>query len=368
MTLRISDPAYEYEILQEDIDAALARVLRKGAYVADEEVAAFEKEFAAFCGVRFGVATASGTIALVVGLKALGLNPGDEVITAPYTAISTAAAIVHSGGRVVFADVKPETLCLDPDHVRSRITARTRAILPVHLHGQMAEMDPLMDLAAEYGLKALEDAALAAGAEYRQRRAGSIGHAGVISFAPSKLLGGLGWGGILVTDDKGLAVRGRQLAGFGPATMPDEPRERLNGYNAQMNSLQAAGLRVKLACLEGWIRRRREISARYDQACDRLDISRLHPPVWITPSPRVYVIRVADREAAMAELQSVGVDASPHFVPPLHLRELYAGLGYARGDFPVAERAADELICLPVHPHLTDEDVDRIIAGLEALP
>jgi dTDP-4-amino-4,6-dideoxygalactose transaminase len=289
------------------------------------------------------------------------------VITAAYTCSSTTSAISHAGAKIRFADLDEETLTLDPEQVRRQITPATRAILPVHLHGQVADMGALCALADEHNLMVLEDAALAAGAEHNGRRVGGLGHAGAISFAPSKILGGMGWGGILLTHDARVARRARRIAAYGSRADEGDDPEALEGFGALMSGLEAAILRAKLPQLGGWIARRRAVCARYDEACDQLSIRRLHPPANITPTSRVYIIRHADRDRAISELQKQGVDAGKHFTPPMHLRPLYAGLGYRPGDLPVTEQAVSEAICLPAHPYLSDADLERVIAALETV-
>jgi dTDP-4-amino-4,6-dideoxygalactose transaminase len=355
----------EYQALKPAVDAAIARVLDSGVFVESEEVAAFEREFSAFCGVPHGVATASGSTALLVGLHALGIGRDDEVITAAYTCSSTTSAISHAGAKIRFADLDEETLTLDPEQVRRQINLATRAILPVHLHGQVADMQSICALADEHNLMVLEDAALAAGAEQNGRRVGGLGHAGAISFAPSKILGGMGWGGILLTHDARVAHRARRIAAYGSRADEGDDPEALEGFGALMSGIEAAILRAKMPQLEVWIAQRRAVCARYDEACDRLGIRRLHPPANTTVTSRVYIIRHPDRDRVIGELQSRGVDAGKHFTPPMHLRPLYAHLGYRPGDLPVTERVASEVICLPTHPHLSDADVERVCAALE---
>jgi dTDP-4-amino-4,6-dideoxygalactose transaminase len=366
VNVRLSDPTLEYQTIRQEIDAAIFRVLESGEYVRGEEVAALEREFAPICGTRHAVVTASGTMALIVALKALGIGAGDEVITAPYTSICTTAAITHAGATIRFADIEDATLTLDPAQVEAAITPRTRALLPVHLHGMVAEMGALREIAERHRLLVIEDAALAVGATYRGELVGSLGHAAGVSFAPSKIVGGLGWGGMMLTDSDAVANRARQLAGFGRTEALESLEvDDLEGYNAQMSSLLAAALRVKLRYLDGWLARRRAIAARYDAACDGLGIRRLHPPPWTTPSYRTYPILVLAREHVIAELGAAGVDAGAHFTPVLHLRPVYQRLGYGRGSFPVAERVTEEIVCLPIHPHLSDDDVESVCAALE---
>jgi len=364
MQLRLSEATRDYEAAKKDIDEAVLSVLQSGQYVLDEHVRQLEAIFAQFCGVRHGVGTASGTMALLVGLRAAGIGFGDEVITAPYTSKCTTAAISLANATIRFADISEETLTLDPRKIAPAITERTKAIMPVHLHGQVAEMDAINEIAREHQLMVIEDAALAVGAEYRQQRAGSLGQMAAFSFAPTKILGGIGWGGIFVTNDDEIAIRGRQISGFGYQAAMGSTDLDLEGYNVMISSIQAAALNAKMPYLEGWLARRREIAARYDEACDALGITRLHPPTHTKPSWRTYIIRVPQRDAIIAGLQRYGIEAGAHFTPVLHTRPLYKHLGYEKGDFPVAEMAAEELICLPIHPHLSDEDVTYIIHTL----
>jgi dTDP-4-amino-4,6-dideoxygalactose transaminase len=359
-----SETALEYRLLKEEVDAALGRVLASGVYTQGREVAALEEEFAAFGNVRHGVLAASGTMALVIGLKALGIGPGDEVIIAPYSCVTTTFAIAHTGARIRFADIEKRTLTLDPARVEEAITERTRALMAVHIDGQVAEMGDLRAIARRRGLLVLEDAASAAGAYYRGQPAGSLGDAGVVSFGSSKILGGMGPGGIVLTDSDEVAGRARQLAAFGRTEELADSAFDLEGYNAQMGELLAAAIRAKLPYLAGWAAKRRAVAVQYDLACDRLGVGRLHPAPWTEPAYRYYVIRVPRRDQTLRRLIQAGVEASAHFVPPLHLRPLYSELGYRRGDFPVAEQVCEELICLPCHPHLPDEDVQRVIGAL----
>jgi dTDP-4-amino-4,6-dideoxygalactose transaminase len=364
MQLKLADPAQEYALMKTAMDEAVLSVLQSGQYVLDENVRRLEETFAKFCGVTYGVGTASGTMALVVGLRAAGIGAGDEVITAPYTSKCTTAAISLANATIRFADIDEETFTLDPKKIAGAITERTRAIMPVHLHGQVADMDAICEIAREHNLFVIEDAALAVGAEYRQRRVGSFGQFAVFSFAPTKILGGIGWGGILVTNDDEIAVRARQISGFGYRPGIGETELDLEGYNVMISSIQAAALNVKMPYLTTWLARRREIAARYDEACDALGITRLHPPAHTNPSWRTYVIRLPQRDEMLNCLQQRGIEAGTHFTPVLHMRPLYRYLGYKQGDFPVAEKVTSDLVCLPIHPHLSDVEVTYIIDAL----
>lgn len=362
--------AREYMGLKKEIDEAIHEVLASGVFVEGEQVAALEAEFAKYCGVHYAITTSSGTMAILVALKALGIGPGDEVITTPYTSNSTTTPITNAGARIRFADVEGETLTLDPAQVEARLTPNTRAILPVHLHGYVVEMGPLIELAEKHDLYILEDVALAAGATYHGRRAGSLAHAGAFSFAPNKILGGIGWGGIVTTNIPEIAARAVALEGYGhfqPRSLPVFPRitEKVEGFRSSISSLEAAGLRVKLPHLESWIKRRREIAARLDEACDSLGFGRLHPHPRTEPTPRSYIILTEHRDDLHRHLKREGVRMGADYLPPLHLRTVYSDLGYQKGDFPVAEHAASELICLAIHPQLTDDEVGKVIKALE---
>jgi dTDP-4-amino-4,6-dideoxygalactose transaminase len=365
MKVRRSENAREYQLLRHEIDAALARVLTSGTFAQGGETAAFESEFAHICGTKYAVSTASGTMAMVIGLRALGIRPGDEVLIAPYTCITTTYAISLAGAFIKFVDICKNTLTIDPGQVAQAIGERTRAIMVVHIDGQVAEMDQLRAVARRHGLLLLEDAASAAGASFRGKPLGSLGDAGVTSFGASKILAGVGPGGIVLTDSEEVAKRARQMATFGRVESSAETEFEREGYNAQMNELSAAALRAKLPSLPAWAARRREIAAQYDQACDRLGIDRLHPAPGTSPVYRFYVIRLPARDQMLHRLIQAGVEASAHFVPALHQRPLYHHLGHRQGDFPVTEQACSELICLPCHPHLGEQDIEYVIKVLE---
>ncbi len=360
----ISDPRREYLSLETELKEAVVGVLASGTYVQGGEVAELEKAFAAFCRVEHAIATCSGTAAILVGLRALGIGPDDDVLMPVYGCLSTASAILHAGAGVQFADVEEETLTIDVAQVEKAITPRTRAVIPIHVHGQLADMDGLRAIAGRHGLAILEDAALVVGGCLQSRPVGGLGDVGAFSFAPGKVLSGLGWGGMVTVRDAAVADRARQLAGHGPSAGRRESGEKLVGFNVQMSGLVAASLRVKLPYVEGWARRRREIARRYDAVCDQIELARLRPRAGSVPSYRTYVVRHRFPDELIERLCQVGVHAASHYVPPLHLRPVLADLGYRRGDFPAAERAADELVCLPVHAQLSDDEVERIIGVL----
>jgi dTDP-4-amino-4,6-dideoxygalactose transaminase len=359
----VADPRRGYLACRDEVDAAIARVLEAGRFVLGDEVAAFEAEFAAYCGSRYAVATGSGTDALRLSLIAAGVRPGDEVMVPAFTAVPTLAAVVAAGAVPVPADVDPVTCTLDVERAAARVGPRTRAVIPVHLYGQPAEMAPLMDLAERHGLAVIEDACQAHGARYGGRRAGAMGHAGCFSFYPTKNLGALGDGGMVVTDDAGLADRVRSLRNLGQ-------RERFQHVEAaghsRLDEIQAAVLRAKLPHLDRWNARRREIAAAYTAA---LADSPAVPPSEAPDAEHcfhLYVIQVDGRDGVQDRLRAAGVGSDVHYPVPVHLQPGYRYLGYRSGDFPASERLAARVLSLPMYPELTDEEVQTVARAVRA--
>jgi dTDP-4-amino-4,6-dideoxygalactose transaminase/acetyltransferase-like isoleucine patch superfamily enzyme len=351
----------QYRSIRGEVGAALDRVLEGTTFVLGAEVAAFEDEFAAYCGSRFGVAVNSGTSALHLALLAAGIGPGDEVITVPFTFVATVAAIVYAGAHPVFVDVDPASLTMDPARVAGAVTPRTRAILPVHLYGRPADMDGIGEIARRHRLLVIEDAAQAHGAEYRGRRVGSIGAMGCFSFYPGKNLGAYGEGGLVVTDDPGYAATLRMLRDWG---QDRKYHHLLKGYNYRMDAFQGAILRVKLRHLEAWTEARRAHAARYDS---------LLPPSVIPAAPaaagdrhvyHVYAIRSPQRDRLRDALGARGIHTGIHYPIPVHLQPAYADLGHQPGDFPHAEAAAAEVLSLPMFPELTAAQLDRVVRAV----
>ena len=356
--------------LRRYLESALLRVFRGGRFIGGPEGESFEREFARFCGARFAVGVSSGTSALRLALVAAGLRPDDEVVTTPFTFIATAEAITQAGGRVVFADIHPETGTLDPRAVQSALTRRTRAIIPVHLYGHPADMAPLRALARRRRLILIEDAAQAHGARYRGRPVGALGDAAAFSFYPSKNLGAIGDAGAVVTNDAQLADRVRRLRDHGRTRHYQHGEE---GDNARLDAIQAAVLRVKLRRLAGWNRKRRALAALYRRVLTG-DGGRPEGRPYMLPEERpgceavyhLYTVRTAAREALRAHLAARGIETAVHYPTPLHLQPAYARLRHRPGAFPVAERWSREVLSLPLHPALTTSQVRAVAAAIRA--
>ncbi|MEN3027580.1 MAG: DegT/DnrJ/EryC1/StrS family aminotransferase [Chlorobiota bacterium] len=338
-------------------------VLRSGVYILGPQLEAFEHEFAQFLGVRYAVGVASGTEALALALAAVGVKAGDEVVTTPFTAIPTIAAIVMVGARPVFVDIDPETYTLNPELLPQVLSPRTRAILPVHLFGHCAEMDAILEIAHLAGLPVIEDAAQAHGSRYYGRLAGTMGTMGCFSFYPTKNIGGYGDAGAVVTNDEELAVKLRLLRNYGQ-TSPY--RSILPGYNSRLDELQAAFLRIKLRHVERWNQQRAELAALYRQLLDIPEVQ--HPIVrpGHTPNWHQYVIRAKRRDALWDYLTSQGIQANVYYPLPAHLQKAYAYLGYREGDFPEAESAAQSVLALPMFPEMTPEEVELVVAAIRS--
>jgi dTDP-4-amino-4,6-dideoxygalactose transaminase len=353
-----ASPLAEYQELRTEIDAAVAGVLSAGRYLLGPETAAFERELAAYTGVAHALGLASGTDAIHLGLRALGVGRGDEVVTTPHTATATIAAIDHSGATPVLADIDPETYTLDPRAVERVITARTKVILPVHLFGHPADLAPLADLAARHGLLLLEDCAQAHGARYRGKRVGSFGHAAAFSFYPTKNLGAIGDGGMLVTSDPAVLERARTLREYG---WKQRFVSEVPGWNSRLDEIQAAILRVKLRQLDHNNDRRRALASIYT----RLLAGRPGLPsvrAGCEHAFHLYVIRDDRRDALRELLGQHQVGTAVHYPVPIHLQPAYHGRLGGAGSFPVAEKAALEILSLPIYPQLTAEAAEQIAA------
>jgi dTDP-4-amino-4,6-dideoxygalactose transaminase len=344
----------QFSSLRDEIREALDRVCSSTSFILGEEVSEFEKEFAAYCEVKYCVALNSGTSALHLALLALGVKPGDEVITTPNTFIATAEAICYAGAKPVFVDIDPKTANLDPALIELVITDRTKAILPVHLYGRPADMEPILETARKRSLAVIEDACQAHGARYRGRRVGSVGHAAAFSFYPTKNLGAYGEGGGLTTDDPGIAALVRALRNHGQSGPYTHARI---GYNYRMGGFQGAVLRVKLKRLEQWNGRRKEIAALYRNV---LQGAKVEIPPDDPRDERVYhlfVVYVERRDAVRAALEARGVHTGIYYPRPVHLQPAFAALGFGPGSFPQAERACARALSMPFFPEMSDEQV-----------
>uniref|UniRef100_Q02CC1 DegT/DnrJ/EryC1/StrS aminotransferase n=1 Tax=Solibacter usitatus (strain Ellin6076) TaxID=234267 RepID=Q02CC1_SOLUE len=349
----------QYKAIKTELDAAVIHVLENAQFVLGPEVAAFEKEFAAYSGATEAIGVNSGTSALHLALLAAGVGPGDEVITVPFTFVATAASIVYTGASPVFVDIDPATFNIDVTRIEAAITPRTKAIMPVHLFGQPADMDPIMEIARRHNLVVIEDAAQAHGAEYKGRRAGSIGDMACFSFYPAKNLGACGEGGAVTTNNSEHAQKIRLLRDWGSSK---KYVHDVMGYNYRLEGIQGAILRVKLRHLESWTEARRAHAFRYNQL---LEGSAVRPPqamTWARHVYHVYTIRTAQRDRVRQELQEREIQTGVHYPIPIHLQPAYESLGYSRGDFPAAEQATAEVLALPIYPELTDAQL-REVAG-----
>ena len=355
------DLGAQYRGIKSEIDAAIRRVLDTSQFVLGDEVEAFEREFAAFCGTAHGVAVNSGTSALHLALVASGVVPGDEVITVPFTFIATAAAIEYTGARPVFVDIDDRSLTMDPAAIQAAITPRTKAIIPVHLYGQTADIDPIREIASRHGLTVIEDAAQAHGARYKNRAAGSLGDLWCFSFYPSKNLGAYGEGGMVVTNRPDAAARIRLLRDCGQES---KYRHTVRGFNARMEGFQGAILRVKLRHLPAWTEARRRHAARYHALLADAGLTLPSEMPYATHVYHLYTVRTRGRDELQGALTADGIHTGLHYPTPVHLQLAYADLGYARGDFPASERAAGDVLSLPMFPEMTDEQIQTVVASV----
>ncbi len=351
----------QYHTIRDDIDAVMTRVLESSQYSLGDEVKAFEQAFAAYCGARYGVGVNSGASALHLALLAAGVKPGDEVITVSATFVATVAAIGYTGARAVLVDIDPLTLNMDVRRLESAITEKTRAILPVHLHGQPADMDSILSLARSRGITVIEDAAQAHGACYKGRRSGSLADMGCFSFYPGKNLGAYGEAGMVVTDNPDYAETLRMLRDWGQSQKYDH---RLKGYNYRMDNLQAGVLRVKLPHLDDWNQARREHAAHYRNDLAGPALTLPAEALHSQPVYHVYAIRTRLRDGLQEWLSRQHIQTGIHYPVPVHLQPAYEDLGYRPGDLPVTERAAREMLSLPLYPEMSEQAVATVSAAI----
>ena len=365
MKVPFLDLKAQYDPIREEITEAIRQVIERTAFAGGPFVAQFEQEFAAFCGTKTCVGVGSGTDALWMALLGLGVGPGDEVITVPDTFIATAEAISFCGAKPVFVDVDPATYNMDPSKLAAAITPRTKAVIPVHLFGQTADMDPILAIAREHKLSVIEDASQAHGAEYKGKKAGSMGNAGCFSFYPGKNLGAYGEAGAVVTNDAELDRKIRMLRDHGQAK---KYYHSLIGWNARMDGIQGAILSVKLKHLPAWTEGRRRNAALYGEFLK--GVKDVTPPTeaWYGKHVyHIYAIRVADRDRLIAALAEKDIHCGIHYPIPVHLLDAYKSLNLGKGSYPVAEKSASEFVSLPMFAELTREQISRVATELKAI-
>jgi dTDP-4-amino-4,6-dideoxygalactose transaminase len=362
MTIPLADLVAQYRTIQADVDQAIRSVLESGHFILGPHTKALEREVAAYLGVSHAVGVASGTDALILALRALGIGPGDDVIVPDYTFLATASAVLHVGASPVLVDVEPDTYCIDVAAVAAHITPRTRAVIPVHLFGQPADMAGLIDLAAARGLTVIEDNAQALGALYRGRRTGAIGHVGCLSFFPSKNLGGYGDGGMVVTADADLAERVRMLRTHGWREKYDP---EVLGYNSRLDEMQAAVLRVKLRHLDAWNAERGRRAHVYAEAFAGTPVRTPVEPADATHVHHLYVVGVAQRTAMERTLKERGIATAIYYPRPLHDTKLFRASAAGR-TFPISEALSQDLLAVPLYPEMSDAQQETIVAAMRA--
>ena len=359
--------------LHKEVMAAIEQTFLSQAFILGPEVGKLEERVATYCQTQFGIGVSSGTDALLIALMAIGIGPGDEVITTPYSFFATAGAIARLGAKPVLVDIDPRTYNIDPSRIGKAVTSKTKAIIPVHLYGQCADMGPILDLAKRHNLKVIEDAAQAIGSEYRDgRRAGGMGTVGCLSFFPSKNLGALGDGGMVVTNDQELAERMKVVRVHG-----GKPKyyHKMIGGNFRLDTIQAAVLNVKLNYLDNWTRQRQENARRYEALFQQSGLVqngkvRLPEPVYRDSSATHYhiynqfVLRVEQRDALMGSLKQQGIGTEVYYPVPFHLQECFQYLGHKEGDFPESERAAKETVAIPIYPELTTRQQTEVVEAI----
>ena len=364
MAVPLLDMKRQFDTIKEKIDSAVAKVLNHGWFILGPEVTEFERRVAEMCGVSFGVGVACGTDALLLSLDAAGVGPGDEVIVPDYSFFASAGVVSRLGARPVFVDIEKDTYNIDPGKIEDALTSKTKAIMPVHLFGQMADMDPIMSIARKHSLAVIEDAAQAIGSTYKNKQAGSIGDFGCFSFYPTKNLGAAGDGGMTVTNNKDYAEKLLMLRmhGWKKKYFPE-----IIGYNSRLDSIQAAVLLVKLNYLKEWTDKRREHAGIYDKAFIGTSII---TPVVKDYSYHIYnqyTIAVGNRDELLATLKEKNIGHDIYYPAPFHKLECYRDLKYKDGDFPISEKAAESVVSIPIYPELTKAEQDEVIEVVKSV-
>jgi dTDP-4-amino-4,6-dideoxygalactose transaminase len=354
----------QYLGIKDEVNVAIQGILETSQFTLGKEVAAFEEEFAAYCQAQYGIGVNTGTSALHLALLAAGIGPQDEVITVPFTFVATVAAIHYTGARPVFVDIDPNTFTIDVQAIEAAVTPKTKAIIPVHLYGQPADMDPIMEIAKRRGLTVIEDAAQAHGAEYKGKRVGSLGDMGCFSFYPGKNLGAYGEGGMVVTNNAGYTRTIRMLRDWGAE---QKYQHVLKGYNYRLEGIQGAILRVKLRYLEAWTEARRAAAAHYDELLSDSGVPTPAAMSYARHVYHIYAVRTQRRSEWQQALQAKGIQTGIHYPIPVHLLPAYADLGYSRGDFPHSEQAADEVLSLPMFPELSRAQCEEVSEAVALL-
>jgi len=357
----------QYDQIKDEVQEAINDVLESTQYIMGEHVEKLEEEIAEYTNTKYAVGVASGTDALLLSLHALDIGPGDEVIVPTFTFFATAGVVSRLGATPVFSDIDPVSLNITPEEIEAKINDKTKAIIPVHLYGQPAEMDKIMKIAENYDLKVVEDACQAIGAEYKGTQVGNFGYTTALSFFPSKNLGGYGDGGMVLTNDKDLADRLKRLRVHGAD--PKYYHQEV-GYNSRLDAIQAAVLRVKLQYLDEWNEGRQSVANTYDKLFreNGLDKEIVLPEKKVKDSTHVYhqyVIRVNNRDECQKKLKEKGISTAVYYPRPLHLQECYSDLEYQKGDLSAAEKACDEVLALPIDPNLTKEQIQYVVENLE---
>ena len=392
MNIPLIDLKAQYKSISSELDKAAIDVLSSAAYIMGKNVTEFEKEFAEYIGVKHAISVGNGTDALVISLKALGIGPGDEVITSTFTYFASAECISAVGATPVFVDVEKDTFNIDPSKIEEKITEKTKAIVPVHIFGQSAKMDEINAIAEKHNLKVIEDACQAIGGKYKGRNIGTLGDVACFSFFPTKNLGCAGDGGIIVTDNDDVATIARALRTHGSGENGQKAYNLLNnineeidtvqnaddtvynplkyynyliGYNTRLDAIQAAILRVKLPYIDEWNAKRREIAKIYDESLKDTDLVTPFVDENNVPVYHMYILQSEEREAILGKLKENGVATGVYYPVPLHLQKVYKNLGYKEGDMPVAEYLSHRTFAIPVYPELTKEQVDYVIDSIK---
>ena len=362
MKVPFLDLKRQYSAIKKELDEAVFSVLSNTQFILGPEVKSLEEKVADYCGAKFAIGVASGTDALLLSLRACEVKPEDEVITSSFSFFASAGVISRLGANPVFVDIDPETYNIDPDQIEKKVTPKTKAIMPVHLFGQCADMDPIMEVARKHNLKVIEDAAQAIGAEYKGKKAGAIGDFGCFSFFPSKNLGGAGDGGMVTTDDPEMAEMVRVLRVHG--SKPKYYHSTI-GYNSRLDTIQAGILSVKLKYLDDWTKKRREHAEVYNSAFKDLDMITPKAESFNYHIYNQYTIAVKNRDELRNYLKEKQIGHDTYYPVPLHLQECYKFLGYKKGDLPVSEKKAEEVVSIPIYPELTEEEQKYVISTIK---